>query len=151
MNRNEMQRITVLPLPNSLEKDQKKVNYGIISCVEIMAKRDEDKERRLRKLEENHDRSTTVKRDIYLVNGDYSIKNFNNDAIVVCDAPGAINVYFPVASGTNKTIIVKNFGVAAVTVIASGTDTIDENPSQLVLANEGIVFYDYSPGSWLVT
>jgi hypothetical protein len=39
MNRNEMQRITILPLDNPIE------------CIKVLHKRDEDKEKRIRELE----------------------------------------------------------------------------------------------------
>jgi hypothetical protein len=48
-------------------------------------------------------------------------------------------------------LIVKNFGTGTITVAAAGTDTIDENPTQIILPNEGIVFVDYAQGSWLVS
>lgn len=150
MNLKEMQRITVLPLPSYNEKDQKTINYKIISCIEALHKRDEDKEKRLRALENNVNRGNSIARDIILVTADYVISGFYNDRIIVSNTAANTNIQFPPATGSRNMIIVKNFGTGIITVNAIVGETIDENPNQTVLADEGIVFVDYARGVWLV-
>ena len=51
MNRNELQRVTILPTPNPDDRDQGRVNRKFIDCLTLLYKRDEDKEIRLRAID----------------------------------------------------------------------------------------------------
>jgi hypothetical protein len=51
MNRNELSRVTVLPLPNADDGDQRRVNRKFIDCIKYLSKRDDDKEVRLRAID----------------------------------------------------------------------------------------------------
>lgn len=51
MNLNELQRVTILPLPSPTDTDQPRVNRRLIDCINLLYKRDEDKERRLRAID----------------------------------------------------------------------------------------------------
>lgn len=152
MNLRELPRLTLPTLPNPGEKDQRKVNEQVISCIQNLFKRDEDKEKRLRKREENASAvAIPVTRDIILCSGLYNVTTFFNDKIIVCGSAVGFPVIFPYAVGSGKMIIVKNFGVGTVTVTASGTDLIDGSATQPVYTNEGIIFSDYGVGNWLVS
>lgn len=52
MNMNEMSRISTISLPNPAEKDQRVINKKIIEVLGQIFKRDEDKEKRLRAIED---------------------------------------------------------------------------------------------------
>lgn len=150
MNLNEYPRITILPLPNPND-EQRVVNRKFIDCIGYLSKRDEDKEKRIRALEDQVGRGRKIVRDIELITADHQITGFYNDRIIVGTAAANTNLGFPHASGSQNIIIVKNFGAGTITAVAAGVDTIDENPVQIVLPNEGIIFLDYAVGNWLVT
>ena len=152
MNLREIPRLTLPTLPGRGEKDQNKVNEQIISCLQNLFKRDEDKEKRLRKQEDDISVvAAPIVRDIVLCTSVYSVTNFYNDRIIVCNSPVAFPVIFPSATGSSKIIIVKNFGAGTITVTAKGTDLIDGNSTQEVYTDEGIIFVDYQNGMWLVS
>ena len=152
MNAREIQRVTIPSLPNSNETDQKKVNREIINCLQNLYKRDEDKEKRLRKKEEITGIGIVpATRDVIIATADYTVASFYNDKLIVCQSALAFSVYFPSALGSGKFIVVKNYGVGTVTATPRGTDTIENNPSQDVLTNEGIIFWDWAVGRWLVS
>lgn len=151
MNLRELPRLTLPTLPNPGEKDQRKINEQIISCIQNLFKRDEDKEKRLRKREEVASAvAVPVVRDIVLCSALYNVTSFYNDKIIVCSSAVGFPVIFPYAVGSGKMIIVKNFGVGTVAATAVGTDLIDGSGTQNVLTNEGIVFIDFGVGDWLV-
>jgi len=151
MNLRELPRVTLPTIPNPGEKDQQKVNQQIVNCLQNLFKRDEDKEKRLRARENTRGLSSVVTRDIVLVSQDYTVTDFYNDQVIVSDSALNTVINFPVALGTLKMLIIKNFGAGTITATANGTDTIDENPTQIILPDEGIIFVDYAQGSWLVS
>lgn len=51
MNLREMPRVTMPPLPNPKDTDQRKVNQQLVDSLKLLFQRDSDKEQRLRKIE----------------------------------------------------------------------------------------------------
>jgi hypothetical protein len=151
MNLRELPRYTLPTLPSPGEKDQRKVNEQFIACVQNLFKRDEDKEKRLRKREEQNTAiAIPITRDIVFCSGLYTVTSFYNDKIIVCNSAVGFPIYFPSAVGSGKMIIIKNFGTATVNAISDGTDLIDGAAVQYIYTGEGIVFIDYGVGGWLV-
>lgn len=152
MNLRELPRLTLPTLPSTGEKDQRKINEQIISCLQNLFKRDEDKEKRLRKVEESASAvAIQAARDIVLCSSNYSIPNLYNDKIIVCNSAIDFSITFPYATGSGKMVIVKNFGTGTITVTPSGTDLVDGSPVQYVYTDEGVIFSDYQVGAWLVS
>ena len=57
----------------------------------------------------------------------------------------------PAATGSQARQVVKNYSAGLLTVVPSGTDTIDGNSSAVLSINEAITFVDYAGGKWAIT
>jgi len=149
MNLRELPRLTLPTLPNPGEKDQRKTNEQIISCIQNLFKRDEDKEKRIRKLEEGFGRGRfSVRSD--LATGDYTVSLFNG--IFIVESNLAVNsvINFPKSTGNKCILIISNTGAGDITATANGGDLIMGNPTQQVFPDEGIIFIDVAIGRWIV-
>lgn len=78
----------------------------------------------------------------------------NNDAVIFAEAAsGAFNITLPLMSGLSagKYFIIRTDGVAVVTVLPTGTDTINGGASYvLTLANEAVQIVSKNSGNWFI-
>ena len=151
MNINEYSRVTVTSLPNTKELNLEKVINLYNSAISLLLKRDEDKEKRIRALENDVGRGKKISKDIVLITGNYTVSDFYNDKILISDSATDTVIQFPRSTGSKNMIIVKNFGAGSITVDALGLDTIDGDPNHLMITGEGVIFVDYINGGWLIT
>jgi hypothetical protein len=149
MNLSEMPRQTIPALPSATEKDQTTVNRKLIDTILMLYKRDEDKEKRLRSIEDVRGRGTTT--NYINTTTDYDVRAFSGILILECNSPVNITVNLPKTTGSKSILIVSNANLGTVTVDGYGADTIMGDPTQQVLTDEGIIFVDVVAGRWIVT
>jgi len=149
MNLREQQRRSTPSIPSLNEKDLVVITRKLTDSIMMLFKRDEDKEKRIRKLEEGFGRGRfSVRND--LATGDYTVSLFNG--IFIVESNLAVNsvINFPKSTGNKCILIISNTGAGDITATANGGDLIMGNPTQQVFPDEGIIFIDVAIGRWIV-
>jgi hypothetical protein len=71
-------------------------------------------------------------------------------SIAVCNKITAFTLTLPAATGSARTIQIKNIGAGVVTVEGNLAETIDDELNQHINQYEGISIVDYAAGKWAI-
>jgi hypothetical protein len=71
-------------------------------------------------------------------------------SIAVCNKITAFTLTLPAATGSARTIQIKNIGAGVVTVEGNLAETIDDELNQHINQYEGISVVDYAAGKWAI-
>jgi hypothetical protein len=71
-------------------------------------------------------------------------------SIAVCNKITAFTLTLPAATGSARTIQIKNIGAGVVTVEGNLAETIDDELNQTINQYEGISIVDYAAGKWAI-
>ena len=84
---------------------------------------------------------------INIVNGTYQV--LVSDVVVVGDKATPFNITLPVGV-VGQRFNIKNVGVGTVTLLPTGTETIDGDSSQTIYTNESVTVICYSLTKWAI-
>jgi hypothetical protein len=78
----------------------------------------------------------------------YSVQSKDN--YIIANNGTSISILLPAATGSGRAINIKNIGVGNATIDGNGSDTIDDELTQILYQWEGFQIVDYVSNKWMV-